>query len=79
MSQTTRMRYPAQALAELKKEDPNTPITVNFIRSLAKKGLIPSIKIGRKYLINFDKLLDYLANDCQIIPESTHGIRRIHE
>lgn len=41
-----RMRYPEQALAELKLEDPNTPVTVYMIRRLVAAGTIPSIKMG---------------------------------
>ena len=42
MTQTTtpRMRFPAQALEELKKADPQTPVTLNLIRSLARRGSI---------------------------------------
>ena len=36
-----RMRYPEQALAELKLEDPNTPVTVYMIRRLVAAGTIP--------------------------------------
>ena len=45
-----RMRYPEQALAELKLEDPNTPVTVYMIRRLVAAGTIPSIKMGRRRL-----------------------------
>ena len=38
-----RMRYPEQALAELKLEDPSTPVTVYMIRRLVAAGTIPSI------------------------------------
>ena len=40
------MRYPEQALAELKSEDPNTPVTVYMIRRLVAAGTIPSIRNG---------------------------------
>ena len=35
-----RMRYPEQALAELKLEDPNTPVTVYMIRRLNYDSLL---------------------------------------
>lgn len=41
-----RMRYPEQALAELKSEDPNTPVTVYMIRRLVAAGTIPSIRMA---------------------------------
>ncbi len=57
-----RMRYPEQALAELKSEDPNTPVTVYMIRRLVAAGTIPSIRMGRRRLLNYDSLLEYLAH-----------------
>lgn len=51
-----RMRYPEQALAELKSEDPNTPVTVYMIRRLVAAGTIPSIRMGRRRLLNYDSL-----------------------
>lgn len=56
-----RMRYPKQALAELRKEDPDTGVTLHMIRALAKQGKVPSVKGGRGYLINYDALVAYLA------------------
>lgn len=79
MAKPARMRYPAQALAELKKDDPDTPITLNFIRSLVKKGLIPAIKVGRGYLINYDTLLSYLSSLTVIGEQEAVGIRKIQE
>lgn len=68
-----RMRYPQQALELLKEEDPGTQVTVNFIRSLAKSGQIPVVKIGRRRLINYDKLLEYLANPPEMQPMDSQG------
>ena len=74
-----RMRFPAQALEELKKEDPNTPVTLHFIRSLARKGAIPFVQIGRRRLLNYDALVEYLANPTREEAETAPGIRRIAE
>lgn len=75
-----RMRYPAQALDELRREDPKTPVTLHFIRSLVKSGKIPSIRIGRGYLLNYDMLVDYLENvAASVQPEVPAGIRRVEE
>lgn len=57
-----RMRFPAQAFEELKKSDPNTQISLNYIRSLAASGKIPVVLIGRRRLINYDAMLEYLSN-----------------
>jgi len=56
-----RMRYPEQALELLKQEDPETQVTLNFIRSLLKRDAIPYVKIGRRHLLNYDALIEYLA------------------
>lgn len=68
------MRFPAQALAELKKDDPATPVTLNYIRSLAKSGHVPVVMIGRRHLINYDALLEYLKNPMADCPE--YGVIR---
>lgn len=74
-----RMRFASQALEELKREDPDTPITLNYIRTLARKGLVPCVEIGRRRLINYDALLEYLANPVSGKTEAAPGIRRIAE
>lgn len=74
-----RMRFPAQALAELKQADPRTPVTLNLIRSLIRRGVIPYIEVGRGKLLNYDDLLDYLAA-TPVVPQPTAArIRRIPE
>ncbi len=57
-----RMRTVHEAAEELKKMDANTAVTEYHIRRLVLDGALPKIKAGKKYLINLDSLLDYLAN-----------------
>jgi excisionase family DNA binding protein len=66
------MRTLDECYNELKALDPNTAVSKYFIRQLAISGKIPCIRAGRKRLINFDKLLDYLNGKSQ--PPSS-GIR----
>ena len=74
-----RMRYPEQALAELKLEDPSTPVTVYMIRRLVSTGTIPSIQTGRRRLLNYDSLLEYLAHPVPAEAEHQRGgIRRVN-
>lgn len=61
---TPRMRLLKDAVTEIKALDPNSAITPYFIRQLALTGKIKSAMAGRKRLINFDDLLDYLARSC---------------
>lgn len=73
-----RMRFPAEALEELKREDPDTPVTLHLIRSLLVAGKIPFVPIGRRRLINYDALVEYLANPRDT-DENTGKIRAITE
>ncbi len=57
-----RMRTVSEAARELKKLDPSTAVTEYHIRRLVKSGKLPRMKAGKKYLVNFDTLLDYLEN-----------------
>ena len=41
-----RMRFPADALTELRKLDPETPVSLSFIRRLVKTGAVPSAPVG---------------------------------
>lgn len=38
MSNVVRMRFPADALAELRKLDPDTPVSLSFIRPSGQDG-----------------------------------------
>ncbi len=71
-----RMRLLKDAAAEVKKLDPRTAVTPYFIRKLAIEGKVKSTMAGRKRLINFDDLLDYLNQLPNISPEDGN-IRRI--
>jgi len=51
-----------EAYEEIKKADPGTAITMNYVRKLVVSGAVWSIRVGRRYLINMDDLEDYLAN-----------------
>ncbi len=57
-----RMRTIEEAYAEIKSLDSGTAVTKNFIRTLIVSGKVPSVKAGRKYLINMDTLQNYLCN-----------------
>lgn len=76
-----RMRILKDAYEELKKLDPDTSITTYFIRNLALEGKVKSVMAGRKRLINFDDLLQYLDDQrdcCAEQPEQLENqIRRI--
>lgn len=57
-----RMRTINDAFQELKNTDPETAMTLSGLRRLVATGKIPSVKIGRRILINYDGLVEYLKN-----------------
>ena len=59
----TRIRTIRDAIELLKQADSQTAVTYHFIRKLCDSGCIKSIRAGKKILINYDELLDYLNLD----------------
>lgn len=79
---TVRMRFARECVKELKTLDPDCPVSVHLVRTLAKQGLVPSVQIGNRRLINFDALLDYLENPERPQPQlkvTSGEIRHIFE
>ena len=78
-----RMRTVAEAAKELKAMDEHTAVTEYHIRQLALSGVLPRVQAGRKLLINFDLLLEYLQNptadkfQVHNTAADVNGIRRI--
>ncbi len=56
----TKMRLISDAYNQIKNDDPQTALTMNALKCMVRRGEIPSIKVGRKTLINYDKLIAYL-------------------
>lgn len=58
------MRFPADALAELRKIDPDTPVSLSFIRRLSRPVLCRPFRWARASgrLVNFDALIEFLSN-----------------
>lgn len=49
------------AFEEIKARDPKSDITMYAIRQIVKEGKIPYIRTGKKYLLNVEKLIDYIS------------------
>ena len=49
------------ALEEIKARDPKSDITMYAIRRMIKNNEIPYIRSGKKYLLNVEKLIDYVS------------------
>lgn len=69
------MRYIHQAVEELKQTDPQTPVTVYYVRRLVAAGAVPFIMNGRRRLINFDALLAYLETGNDMEPTQSGSNR----
>lgn len=57
-----RMMTIDQVINNIKREDKDTAITRYFVRQLCIENKIVHIKAGQKYLINYDKFVDFLNN-----------------
>lgn len=57
-----RMRLIKEAYLQIKQDDPSTALTLNALRCMVKRGEIPTIKNGRKTLVNYDALVRYLES-----------------
>ena len=70
-----------QALAEVKAVDANTALTERGLRRMVLTGEIPSVRIGKKYLLNMDLLYDYLSRGTEEpnLHIHTSAIRKIAE
>ena len=45
----------------MKEADPETELTQTGFRRLVTTGQIESVKVGRKYLVNIDRLQEFLS------------------
>ena len=58
-----RMRSATRCLEEIKKIDPETEITLGYIRRLIRTEAIPVTKMGKRLTVDLDQLIEYIAND----------------
>ena len=77
-----RMRTAEKILNIIKEQDPDTEVTLHYIRDLIKSGKIPVTLVGRKKLVDADRVIAYIAageiaqaeEDCAV---PTERIRRV--
>lgn len=60
--QPPRMRTAAGAMEIIKAADPETEVTLRYIRGLINTGKVHHVQVGRKKLVDVDKLITYLSN-----------------
>lgn len=72
-----RVRTIDGCIAWIKEQDNQTALTKTALRSMVIKGLIPTVMVGNKYLINLDTLLVYLQGETP--KAAPNEIRRLNE
>lgn len=72
-----RMRDAAGVIKELRAQDPDTRISLHFIRGLIKSGEIPVVQAGSRKLVNADLVFDYLANQGTAKPITYGKMRKV--
>ena len=72
-----RMRTLKEAYAYIKETDPGTKISLTGLRTLAKQGRLPSCMVGRKYLIDIDRLGEMVEAPQEQHPATLGQIRPV--
>lgn len=71
-----RMRTIDQAHAWLIETDPGTALTKTGLRRLVLSGQLPSVRVGKKYLIELGQLEEYMSGSVPT-PIMAQGIRPV--
>lgn len=60
-----RTRTIREAASYFHENDPQTCLTETAIRTLLRTGAVPSVKVGKKYLVTLEALECYLAGEME--------------
>ena len=72
-----RMRTAPEAIAELKRNDPDTALTLTAIRRMMNNGTLPYITVNSKRLINLDTLYGILNGTIEATPERAEDYGKV--
>jgi len=76
-----RLRLQKDAMAYIREKDPENALKPYALRQLIITGVIPTVSIGRKKLVNLDVLESYMCNPesfaCPAPTGTNAGIRHI--
>lgn len=65
-----RMRTAAGVLAEIKAQDPNSEVTLHYIRHIIHTNQVPVVPVGRKKLVDVDAVIEHLKGGTPVQKES---------
>ena len=57
-----RMRTAERVMDIIREGDPDTEVTLHYIRGIIKSGRFPVTVVGRKKLVNADALIEYIVH-----------------
>ena len=60
-----RTRTIKEAAAYFRETDPATSLTETAIRTLLRSGAVPSVRVGKKYLVSLEALEGYLTGEIE--------------
>lgn len=67
-----RLRLIRECFQVLKSADPDTSLTLRALRRLVEADVVPSIRSGRKVLVDYNQLLAYLSRPYEPKPVENH-------
>lgn len=56
-----QLRTLPKAYEAFKAKDPETALTKNYFRTLVKTGAIPSVRLGKNYLLDVETLDEHIS------------------
>lgn len=56
-----KLRMLPKAYDYFKEKDPDSALTKNYFRTLVKTGAIPSVRLGKNFLIDVETLDQHIA------------------
>lgn len=65
-----RLRTMKDAVEEIRRLDPGTAVSFNFVRCLVVSGKVPRLKSGKKYMVDVDLLIRYIRENAQFSQET---------
>ena len=72
-----RMRTATGVMSIIMAGDPDTAITLRYIRRLISNGEVPVTIVGSKKLVDADVIIEYIANGNTPEEPRINGIRQV--